>query len=370
MSDTDDDLRTTPLTALHEKNGAKMTGFAGYRMPVQYQAGVLKEHLHTRDAASLFDVSHMGQARLTGGDAAAALEKLVPADLAELPAGRMCYTQLTMPEGGILDDLVVTRAADHLYLVVNAGRKEEDYAHLRAHLQGDAQLEPIEEHAMLALQGPKAVQVLADLTPAARHMLFRSGSMLHINEIPCFVTRSGYTGEDGFEISCPADDAEDLATLLHDEEHVRWAGLGARDSLRLEAGLCLYGQDIDETTTPVEASLAWSIGKRRREEGGFLGSDVILEQLRNGAARYRVGLKPEGRTPARAGTEIRDTSGKPIGRVTSGGFGPSLDAPIAMGYVDADYRDPDTEVVLVVRNKEIPAKVSKPPFIQLKYRRS
>ncbi len=366
MADDSKDLKTTPLDALHREHGGKMVPFAGYAMPVQYTAGVLQEHLHTRAAAGLFDVSHMGQARLIGAHAAEALETLVPGDIAGLSAGSMRYTLLTNDQGGILDDLMVTQCGDSLYLVVNAACKEADFAHIRAKLP-DCKLDIIEDHALLALQGPKAAEVLGRFVPAARHMVFMTGGTYHINDTPCFITRSGYTGEDGFEISIPADKAEDFTRLLLGEDEVMPIGLGARDSLRLEAGLCLYGNDIDETTTPIEAALTWTIGKRRRAEGGFPGADIILEQIKSGTSRRRVGLVPEGRAPARAGTEIQDTAGADAGTVTSGGFGPTVDGPVAMGYLRSDLTEPGTQVNLMVRGKAMPAKVVKPPFVKQNY---
>ncbi|MEQ8804806.1 MAG: glycine cleavage system aminomethyltransferase GcvT [Rhodospirillales bacterium] len=366
MADDHKDLKTTPLDALHREHGAKMVPFAGYAMPVQYKAGVLQEHLHTRSHAGLFDVSHMGQARLLGAKAAEAMETLVPGDIAGLGAGNMRYTLFTNDAGGILDDLMVTHCGDSLYIVVNAACKDADFAHMRAELT-DAKLEIIDDHALLALQGPKAAEVLARYAPAVRHMVFLTGQAIRINDMPCFITRSGYTGEDGYEISIPAKDADAFARLLLSEDEVMLIGLGARDSLRLEAGLCLYGNDIDETTTPIEAALNWTIGKRRRAEGGFPGADVILGQIKGGTARKRVGLVPEGRAPARAGTEIQDLDGAAAGTVTSGGFGPTVDGPIAMGYLRTDLAVPGTKVNLMVRGKAQPAEVVKPPFVKQNY---
>lgn len=366
MADDTKTLKTTPLDALHREYGAKMVPFAGYSMPVQYKAGVLQEHLHTRSQAGLFDVSHMGQARLLGSKAAEAMETLVPGDIAGLGAGNMRYTLLTNDAGGILDDLMVTHCGDSLYIVVNAACKDADFAHMRAKLT-DAKLEIIEDHALLALQGPKAAEVLARYAPAVRHMVFLTGQAVRINDIPCFITRSGYTGEDGYEISIPNKDADAFARLLLSEHEVMPIGLGARDSLRLEAGLCLYGNDIDTTTTPIEAALNWTIGKRRRAEGGFPGADVILGQIKDGTARKRVGLMPEGRAPARAGTEIQDMDGAAAGIVTSGGFGPTIDGPIAMGYLRTELAVPGTRVNLMVRGKAQPAEVVKPPFVKQNY---
>ena len=364
---TDATLKTTPLNALHRALGAKMVPFAGYDMPVQFPLGVLGEHKHTRAKAGLFDVSHMGQVRIDGETAAATLETLVPGDIAGLTAGRMRYTQFTNNDGGILDDLMVTHAGDHLFVVVNAACKEQDIALMTAAF-GDA-LSVLEDRALLALQGPAAVGVLAELAPEAADLTFMTGAAMDVGGIPCFVTRSGYTGEDGYEISVPTDEAEALARRLLDHADVEPIGLGARDSLRLEAGLCLYGHDIDSTTSPVEAALLWSIGKRRREEGGFPGADRIQKEIAEGTTRKRVGLKPEGRAPAREGTEIVDSDGAPIGKVTSGGFGPSVEGPVAMGYVASAHAAVGTAVSLMVRGKPLPATVVKLPFVTPGYKR-
>ena len=367
MPDTDQEPpKHTPLHDLHVALGARMVPFAGYEMPVQYPLGIMAEHRHTRTAAGLFDVSHMGQITFSGADAAARLEALVPGDILGLAPGRMRYTQLTNEAGGILDDLMVTNRDDHLFLVVNAGCKVADLAHLRAGLGGGS-LAMREDRALLALQGPAAVATLARLAPDCAEMSFMSGRELGIEGVDCFVTRSGYTGEDGFEISCPADAAETLARRLLDEPEVEPIGLGARDSLRLEAGLCLYGHDIDPETTPIEAALLWSIGKRRRAEGGFPGAAVIQRQIAEGPPRRRVGILPDGPAPAREHTEIRDQAGTPIGAVTSGGFGPSLDRPIAMGYVRAGHAAADTLLELMVRGKGRPARVAKLPFRPANY---
>ncbi len=366
MSGTDENLKRTPLHDLHVALGAKMVPFAGYSMPVQYPAGVLKEHNHTRTAAGLFDVSHMGQARLTGADPAAALETLVPAELQALEAGQQRYTQFTNDAGGILDDLMVTNMGDHLFIVVNAACKDADFAHMQAGLAGRAELEIIDDCALLAIQGPEAGAVMARLAPECAKMTFMTAATITLGGVECLATRSGYTGEDGFEISIPAGDAERIAKLLLAEPEVEPIGLGARDSLRLEAGLCLYGSDIDETTTPVEAALLWSVGKRRREEGGFPGAGVVQRQLAEGVARKRVGIRPEGRAPARAHTEIH-ADGRKIGEITSGGFGPTIEGPVAMGYVETAYSKVGTEIALIVRGKEIPAKVEKMPFVAQRY---
>ncbi len=366
-----DSPQKTPLYALHVELGARLVPFAGYGMPVQFSAGIIAEHTHTRAAASLFDVSHMGQVALRGADAAAALESLVPGDIQGLGAGRMRYTQFTNEAGGILDDLMVTNAGDHLFVVVNATRKEADLARMHDGLSGRVTVEPLPDRALLALQGPKAVEVLARLAPECRDMVFLSAAVLSVDGIECFVTRSGYTGEDGFEISLPGEAAERLARRLLAEEEVAPAGLGARDSLRLEAGMCLYGHDIDERTTPVEAALTWSIGKRRRREGGFPGDAVIQSQLAEGVTRKRVGILPDGRAPAREHTGIfaDEAMAEPIGKVTSGGFGPSVGGPVCMGYVATKSAAAETGITLDVRRKARPARVVKMPFVQPNYYR-
>ena len=369
MTESPQDLKKTPLHGLHLELGARMVPFAGYAMPVQYPAGVLKEHLHTRAQAGLFDVSHMGQVRLTGDDPAAALEALVPGDIRGLARGRMRYTLFTSETGGILDDLMVTNAGDHLFLVVNAARKEHDIAHLRERLKGKAEVEPLPDAALMALQGPAAAGVLARFVPEAATMKFMTLLSATFDGIPVLITRSGYTGEDGYEISCDKADAEPIARALLGEAEVAPIGLGARDSLRLEAGLCLYGHDIDETTTPVEAALEWALSKRRREEGGFLGADIIQAQLKDGARRRRVGIRPDGRAPAREHTEIVDEAGNRLGEITSGGFGPSANGPVAMGYVDIARAALDTPLTLMVRGKPLAARVAAMPFVPQRYYR-
>jgi len=369
-SKAEGDLEQTPLDALHRSLGAKMVPFAGYAMPVQYETGIIAEHLHTRANACLFDVSHMGQARLKGGDAAAALETLVPGDILGLGQGRTRYTVLTNERGGIIDDLMVTNMGDHLFLVVNAACKEADLAHIESQIGDRAELEILADRALVALQGPKAASVLSRLQADAGTMAFMSAAVMEIGGISCFVTRSGYTGEDGYEISVPAGQAEDLARLLLDQPEVLPAGLGARDTLRLEAGLCLYGSDIDAQTTPVEAGLSWVVGKRRRAEGGFPGAGVIVRQLENGVSRKRVGIRPDGKAPARAHTPIEDTDGNAIGEITSGGYGPSVAGPIAMGYVKNAFADQGTAVNLRVRGKAIPGKVAGLPFVEQRYFKS
>ncbi len=361
-------LKTTPLHALHKALGARMVPFAGYDMPVQYPSGILKEHEQCRAKAALFDVSHMGQAVLRGPNVEAALETLVPADIQGLGLDRMRYTQFTNEAGGILDDLMVTRRADRLFLVVNAARKEHDFAHLERHLapRGCA-LEILAARALLALQGPAAVAVMARLVPGAETLAFMAGADLSAGGVPVYVSRSGYTGEDGFEISISAEHAEPFARRLLDQPEVAPAGLGARDSLRLEAGLCLYGHDIDETTSPIEAGLAWSIAARRREQGGFPGAARIQRELKEGVPRRRVGLRPDGRVPAREGTEITGADGKVIGTVTSGGFGATAGGPIAMGYVAPGAAKPGARVNFLVRGEARPGAVVKMPFVPHRY---
>ncbi|MBF0093532.1 MAG: glycine cleavage system aminomethyltransferase GcvT [Alphaproteobacteria bacterium] len=362
-------MKTTPLDALHRELGARMVPFAGYSMPVQYPAGIIAEHQHTRAAASLFDVSHMGQGTLGGADAAAALETLVPGDIVGLKPGRTRYTLFTDGNGGILDDLMVTRTEGHLFLIVNASRKEADFAHLRAGVGARCKVEELTGRALLALQGPQAVAVMARLAPGAASMGFMSAATLVLNGEACFITRSGYTGEDGFEISVAASGVEALARWFLEQPEVRPAGLGARDSLRLEAGLCLYGNDIDTGTTPVEAGLTWVIGKRRREEGGFPGAGTILRQLAEGTGRRRIGLAILDRVPARSHAPIVASDGQPVGEVTSGGFSPTLDRPVAMGYVKAAHAAPGTEVGVMVRDVARRAVVTEMPFVAHRYYR-
>jgi aminomethyltransferase len=364
--------KITPLDALHRSLGARMVPFAGWSMPVQYAAGVLAEHLHCRadGCAALFDVSHMGQASLRGSLAATALEALVPGDIQGLKPGRQRYTVLTNEAGGILDDLMVsTLAPDHLFLVVNASRREVDLPHIESHLPAGVALERHEDRALLALQGTGAIAVMARLGPAAAALPFMGFGPASIGGIDCLVSRSGYTGEDGFEISVPSAQAEPLARLLLDQPEVKPAGLGARDSLRLEAGLCLYGNDIDELTTPVEAGIAWVIGKRRRADWAFPGGTAIRDQLEHGCTRLRVGIRPDGRAPARAGTNIVAGDGTEAGSITSGGFGPTLNAPIAMGYVRRDLATDGTAVQLLVRGRPLPAKIAPMPFVPHRYAR-
>ena len=367
----------TPLHALHLELGARMGPFAGYDMPIQYPAGILAEHLHTRRHAGLFDVSHMGQALLQGPDhalLAGFLETLCPADLIGLSPGRQRYTQLLNENGGIVDDLMITRpphADGALRLVVNASRKAVDFALIRERLPRDFRLTPLDDAALIALQGPLAAPTLARLAPGESldTMAFMNARPARIGGIETFLSRSGYTGEDGFEISLAASQAERFARLLLAQPDIAPVGLGARDSLRLEAGLCLYGHELDETVDPVEASLAWSIQKRRRIEGGFPGATRIQRALTSGPNRRRVGLRPDGRAPAREGTEIVATAGAPAGAVTSGGFGPSVGAPIAMGFVQSAYQEVGTPVGLVVRGRTLSARVVALPFHPHAYHR-
>jgi aminomethyltransferase len=349
------DIVLTPLDELHRRLGGRMVSFAGYEMPLQY-TGIIAEHLACRNAAALFDVSHMGQAELRD---AAGLEKLVPGDIIGLKPGRQRYTLLMNEAGGIVDDLMVANLGDRLQLVLNASRSQADLEHLQAHGVAAAALP---DRALLALQGPKAAEIL----PEAASLSFMDAGEIGIRGIACVVTRSGYTGEDGFEIGCAAASGIALAEALL-ARGATAAGLGARDSLRLEAGLCLYGSDIDETTGPVAAGLNFAIAKRRRIAWDFLGGDAVREAFENGALQKLVGIRIEGRAPARAGAVIRSRAGEPIGRVTSGSFSPSLDAPIAFGYVRADYAEPGQDLDLIVRDKAIPGRVSPLPFIPHRY---
>jgi aminomethyltransferase len=373
-------LKRTPLYALHLARGGKMVPFAGYEMPVQYAAGVLREHLHTRLHAGLFDVSHMGQIALRPksgqvADAALALERLVPQDILAVAPGRQRYAQFTNEDGGILDDLMVANFGDHLFLVVNAACKEDDEAHLRAHLSDVCEIDSLAGRALIALQGPKAESALTKFCAGAAAMKFMDAGPRPVGDFDCFVSRSGYTGEDGFEISVPAEQAEALAAALIDNLDVMPIGLGARDSLRLEAGLCLYGHDIDTATTPVEAGLEWSVQKSRRgggaREGGFPGAEKILSQFAQGASRRRVGLRAEGRAPVREGASLfaDAASHKPIGEVTSGGFGPSLNAPVAMGYLPVSLASAGSSVFAEVRGQRLSLKVAGMPFVQNTYKR-
>jgi len=372
---TDDTLLKTPFYDMHVAAGGKMVPFAGYAMPVQYPLGIMKEHTHTREKAGLFDVSHMGQCYVRstdGSDPAKVLEEIMPSALAVLKPGKMRYTVLLNEQGGIEDDLMVTRLFDpegSLYLVVNAACKDKDYDILEERFAGRLALEPLEDRALLALQGPKAEEVLMKLAPEVEDLNFMEGTHVTLEGVVCWVARCGYTGEDGYEISVPQEEAPALAARLLRNEDVEWIGLGARDSLRLEVGLCLSGHDFDDTTSPVEANITFALGKKRREDGDFIASDRILGELADGPAKSLVGILPAGRAPAREGVEIADMDGKVIGKITSGGFGPTHGGPVAMGYVPKDFTAEGTDVQLLIRGKAHPAKVAKTPFVPQRYKR-
>ncbi|WP_238371025.1 glycine cleavage system aminomethyltransferase GcvT [Heliomarina baculiformis] len=372
------DLLRTPLHALHLELGGKMVGFAGYDMPVQFPAGIMAEHTHTRQKAGLFDVSHMGQVVISGADweaLATAFETLVPMDVLGLKEGRQRYGLFTDETGGITDDLMFANRGDHLFVVVNAACKDQDIAHMKSALEPALDVAPVTDRALLALQGPAAENVLSKLAPEAAGMKFMDVKTLMLDGAECWVSRSGYTGEDGYEISVPSEHAESLARCLLDHDDVLPIGLGARDSLRLEAGLCLYGHDIDTTTLPAEASLTWAIQKARRQggarEGGFPGAEAVLSQMQDGPARKRVGLRPEGRAPMREGVELfaEDAGGEPVGTITSGGFGPTVGGPVAMGYVPADKAEPGTVLYGELRGKRLPVTVSAMPFVAANFKR-
>lgn len=368
---SNENLLTTPLDSLHREAGARMVPFAGYAMPVQYKEGIITEHLHTREQAGLFDVSHMGQVIVKGEGATEAFEKILPIDVAALKDNQQCYSVLPNEEGGILDDLIITRwSSDTFFVVVNAACKEQDFAHFQKHLEG-CELTLLDDRALLALQGPTAKDVMQALAPAACELTFMNGTHVSIAGFECYVTRSGYTGEDGFEISVLSSEAAALTEALLKFEQVKLIGLGARDSLRLEAGLCLYGHDMSTDTTAIEASLLWSITKSRRPDsekaGGYLGADQVADHIANGAPKKRVGFWVEGRGPVREGAEIVDADGNKIGEVTSGVFSPSLEKPIAMGYVETAYAKVDTEVTAMVRGKPRKLTVAKTPFVPQRY---
>ena len=372
------DLKHTPLFDLHAELGGKMVPFAGYSMPVQYPLGVMKEHLHCRGQAGLFDVSHMGQVILRGESyeaVARAFESLVPMDVLGLDQGKQRYGLFTNDDGGIEDDLMFANRGDHLFVVVNAACKEADVARMKAALEPAVSVEVIEDRALVALQGPSAEAALARLNPAVADMVFMDVATIDLKGAECWVSRSGYTGEDGFEISVPQDAAEALCRALLEMEEVEPIGLGARDSLRLEAGLCLYGNDIDTSTNPIEGGLIWSIQKVRRaggeREGGFPGASHVLSSMAEGVAQKRVGLLPQGRAPMRAGTQIfaSDDGGEPIGTVTSGGFGPTVNGPVAMGYVGSSYAAVGTELFGEVRGKRMPLTVAKLPLVPANFKR-
>lgn len=371
MDTTAQQLAITPLHKLHLELGAKMVPFAGYSMPVQYPTGVLKEHNHTRNQAGLFDVSHMGQVRLSGAGAASALETLVPVDIVDLGVNCQRYAMFTNEQGGILDDLMISNGGDHLFVVVNAACKQQDVAHLRKHLSERCTIVELSDRALLALQGPAAAAVMARLAPQTAKMIFMDTATVTLVGVECFVSRSGYTGEDGYEISVPGIQAEELARLLLAQPEVAPIGLGARDSLRLEAGLCLYGHDMDAGTTPVEASLAWALSKARRADGarpgGYPGAGTIMRQLADGVARKRVGLLAKDRMPVREGAELVDMEGRTIGKVTSGGFGPTVNGPVAMGYVEIAHAKLGTALNAIVRGKPVAVEVAKTPFTPQRY---
>ena len=371
-------LRKTPLNALHREFGAKLTEFAGYEMPVQYRLGILGEHQHTRKKAGLFDVSHMGQVILSGQsyeETALALEKVLPMDVLGLEIGRQRYGFLTTDEGGILDDLMFSNRADHIFVVLNAACKDSDIKYLRSLLEPNISIKEIESRALIALQGPASEAVLGKYHPQIKNMKFMDVETLTIDGAECWISRSGYTGEDGFEISIPAEAAEPITRSILSNQNVEFIGLGARDSLRLEAGLCLYGHDIDQATTPVEASLTWAIQKARRSNGsrasGFIGSEIILKQLAGGTNKKRVGLLPQTRAPMREGVEIfaTETSKEAIGKITSGGYGPTVGYPIAMGYINSEYANSEDDFFGELRGKRVPVKVSNLPFVPLNFKR-
>lgn len=374
------ELLKTPLYDFHNAQGGKMVPFAGYEMPVQYPLGVMGEHRHCREQAGLFDVSHMGQVLIypkSGEikDACLALETLVPMDICALKDGRQRYALFTNDDGAILDDLMVANRGDHLFLVVNAACKDADIAHMRQALSDVCDIKTIDDRALVALQGPSAEASLSQLVPSVSEMKFMDVKIVEYDGVDIWISRSGYTGEDGYEISVPADKAEDFAKRLVELDAVEPIGLGARDSLRLEAGLCLYGNDIDTSTSPIEAALTWSIQKARRlggdREGGFPGSDIILKQMADGIDRKRVGLLPQGRAPMRGGTKLfaNETDAEPIGEITSGGFGPTLGGPISMGYVRKSHSENGTEVFADVRGKRLPAHIAAMPFIPANFKR-
>jgi len=367
------ELNKTSFYQQHLAAGAKMVPFAGYVMPINYADGIIKEHLHTRESAGLFDVSHMGQLVISGDDIAKQLETLMPVDLEALAPHQMTYSTLTNSQGGIIDDLIITKWDEHrFFVVVNAACKQQDIAHFREHLV-NAQIDVLEQQGLLALQGPKAVDVIAQFAPEVSKLNFMNGCSINLDGTECYITRSGYTGEDGFEISIAAKSSAAIADLLLANNAVRWVGLGARDSLRLEAGLCLYGHDMNNDTSPVEASLLWSISKSRRagghKQGGFLGADRILNEIAIGVGQKRVGFIVEGRAPVREGAEIIDQDGTQIGTITSGGFSPSLQMPIAMGYISTEFSVKGTQVNALVRDKSRPLTVSAMPLVPQRYYR-
>ncbi len=371
-------LKRTPLYELHSELGAKLTEFAGYEMPVQYSLGILGEHQHTRTKAGLFDVSHMGQIILRGSsyqETALAFERAIPMDVLGLKVGRQRYGFLTTDGGGILDDLMFSNRKDHIFVVLNAACKDSDIVHLRTLLEPEISIEVIENRALIALQGPASETVLSEFNSQISAMKFMDIETLSIAGAECWISRSGYTGEDGFEISIPSSAAEAITRSILSKQEVEFIGLGARDSLRLEAGLCLYGHDIDEETTPVEASLTWAIQKARRTNGeranGFLGDEIITQQLDTGTYRKRVGFLPQTRAPMREGVEIYETesSKEVIGKITSGGYGPTVGHPVAMGYINSEYVDSNDNLFGELRGKRVPVKIAKLPFVPLNFKR-
>jgi len=370
----DKQIQTTPLYQMHLDAGAKMVPFAGYEMPVSYPLGIRKEHNHTREKAGLFDVSHMGQIRLVGVNAKKALESIVPVDIIDLPLMKLRYALFTNKSGGVMDDLMVTNLGEEeLFLVVNAGCKSADFDHLQSTIGDDCKVEFLEDAALLALQGPLANKVLSEIMPSINEMTFMTAKKVVINGIECLLTRSGYTGEDGFEISLPAKDSEKFAKLLLSNKEVEWVGLGARDSLRLEAGLSLYGHELDNDHSPVESSLSWALSKVRRaggeREGNYLGYKTIMNHLDEGAESKVVGLQPEGRMPVRDGALIEDEMGNRVGQVTSGGFGPSINRPIAIARLKKSYIENNSKLFALVRDKKIAVEIVNLPFVKQNYYR-
>ena len=362
-------LNKTVLFDWHRVRGAKIVPFAGYHMPVYYGNGILKEHLHTRRKVSLFDISHMGQIELKGPNVCSDFEKLVPADIFDLAENHCRYTQFTNESGGIIDDFIVTKQSDSLNLVVNAACKLKDFNHLKTHLGSNMEIEKLDSYALLALQGPQSVELLSKFCPEIKNLAFMTKQNALIKGITANISRSGYTGEDGFEISVRKTDCLDLVDIFTSEPDVEPAGLGARDTLRLEAGLCLYGNDLDETITPVEAGLSWTIGKKKRLEGGFIGDDKILSQLREGPEKKRIGICLSGKVPVRSGANILDGEGSSIGTISSGGYSPTLQRPIAMGYVTPKNAKLNEKIQIIVRKKRLEATIIKTPFIEPNYYR-
>ncbi len=361
-------IKNTPLSDYLESIGGRMVDFAGWNMAVNFADGIKQEHLWTRTHAGLFDVSHMGQIELRGSNVAQQLEQLVPCDVQNLPVGKARYTQFTNNEGGVMDDLIISNADNHWYLVVNASMFDQDIAHLRAHLD-NVQIDVRYDRTLIALQGPKAEAIMQSLCPAACELFFMETTELTIQGTPCRISRLGYTGEDGFELAIPQEQAQDICALLLEHSECKPTGLGARDSLRLEAGLCLYGNDLNPDISPIEAGLIWSIQKPRRAQGSYPGFERIKREIEQGTSRKLIGIKPDGKAPARSGCDLLSTDGSVIGNVSSGGFSPSLEAPICMGYVDSNSCQTGSDILIQVRNKQIPAKVVDMPFVKQSYKR-